>query len=195
MKVSVPFTLCMHGCEACVASRMPDHAAAGCGGRHRKGTIGGAAYGIPVKTAMLPCCLPAIVPLASRIVGPEDPVCRGFCPAAASVESARQRQIMRMTSGPSNSERFGIGNRTAITIATSYLTVQSLIMVATAGPGSPRQGCTVRTVTTKPFCAKQGAGIEHCICGRRFIHISVYDHAGTDRELCHDYRRYKPNSS
>jgi 3-hydroxybutyryl-CoA dehydratase len=52
-----------------------------------------------VKTAMLPCCLPAIVPLASRIAGPEDAVCRSFCPAAASVESARQRQMMRMTSG------------------------------------------------------------------------------------------------
>src|ERR1700750_1867576 len=38
---------CMHCGPGLVASSVPDHFAAGCGGCHRNGPTGGAAYGMP----------------------------------------------------------------------------------------------------------------------------------------------------
>src|SRR5580658_2522253 len=54
----------------CVAGRTPDQLAAGCGGCHRSGPTGGAAYGMPRNSSTAPLARPRTAPLAVAASGP-----------------------------------------------------------------------------------------------------------------------------
>ncbi len=53
-----------------VAARTPDQLAAGCGGCHRSGPTGGAAYGMPRNSSTAPSARPRTAPLAVTVTGP-----------------------------------------------------------------------------------------------------------------------------
>src|ERR1039458_7816099 len=54
----------------CVAPRTPGQGAAGCGGRQRSGPTGGAAYGMPRNSSVVPMVSPPTAPSAVATTGP-----------------------------------------------------------------------------------------------------------------------------
>src|SRR4051794_14864132 len=64
---------CMHRGANSVAGRMPDQRATGCGSRHRRSPIGGAAKGMPLKIRRddgPASDIPWSLPLSTATIGP-----------------------------------------------------------------------------------------------------------------------------